>query len=110
MEQILDSIWAQLVQYVDVTYMLCIILVSYFVKKNFGELLAKITRVRWVPAYTVLVIATLLAVPFIIYSYDGWQKILLSYAMATSLYELVFEWIEKKFTGGGNGGVAEKDT
>ena len=96
MEQILDAVWGQLTQYLSIYYLLSVIFVSYLVKKHLGDFLAVLTRTRWKPVYTVLVIATLLAFPFIIATDEGWEKILLSYTVATSLYELIFEWIESR--------------
>ena len=96
MEQILDAVWGQLSQYLSIYYLLSVIFVSYLIKKHFGDFLEVLTRTRWKPVYTVLVIATLLAFPFLIATNDSWEQILLSYTVATSLYELIFEWIESR--------------
>ena len=96
MEEILNNIWASLSQYVSIPYMLTVIFTSYLFKKYFGQLLSKITFVKWRPVYTVLVIATLWAVPFAIWAGISWQVLVLSYTVATSLHELAFERIEKR--------------
>lgn len=104
MDGLMNQVWDQLLQHINIKYMLSIILLSYFIKRNFGEVLSMATGTRWKPAYTVLIIASALAVPFMICTDDSWEIMLLSYAMATSLYELIFEWIEKKFRKNGEGG------
>jgi len=94
----LDKIWGQLDTYLSIPYLLMFMLLSYLVKKYFGTLLQKITKFQWKTVYTVLIIATLLAVPFLVFSEEGWMKIFITYAVGTSLHELIFGWLEKKFT------------
>jgi hypothetical protein len=38
------------------------------------------------------------AIPFLIWSEETWVKILFTYALGTSLHELIFKWIDGKFT------------
>jgi hypothetical protein len=66
------------------------------VKRYFGELLQKITKFHWRSVYSVLIIATVTAVPFLLWV-EGttWVKVLFSYALGTSLHELLFRYLEK---------------
>ncbi len=93
----MNEIWNQIAQYISVPYMLTFILVAYFVKRYFGELLQKITKFEWKTVYTVLILATILAVPFLLWTEASWVQILFSYAVGTSLHELIFKYIEKLF-------------
>lgn len=93
----INEIWIQIAQYISVPYMLIFILVAYLIKKYFGEFLQKITKFKWRTVYTVLILATLLAVPFVLWTKVDWTQILLSYAVGTSLHELIFRYIEKLF-------------
>ena len=93
----LAQVWEQIATYISVPYLLTFMLLAYFVKKYFGDLLKKITRFKWKCVYTVLILATLVAIPFAIWSDEGWLKLLFSYAVGTSLHELIFGWIENKF-------------
>lgn len=77
----------------EAAYLVTFILLSYMVKKSFGAKLSAITRIKWQPVYTVLTIATVLAVPFIAFTEATWQEILLAYALGTSLYEVILEKI-----------------
>lgn len=72
-------------------------LMSYFVKKHFSGILQDITRFEWKGVYTVLIIATIFAVPFLLWSDEGWEKIILTYTFGTSLHELIFTHIEDWF-------------
>lgn len=92
----LESAWSQMSVYISIPYLLIFMLLSYFVKKNFEDLLEKITVSNWRTVYTVLVIATLTAIPFILFTDEGWMKILFSYAVGTSLWELIFSWLDWK--------------
>jgi hypothetical protein len=92
----LDKIWSQLDIYLSIPYLLTFMFLSYLIKKYFSTLLEKITRFEWKTVYTVLVIATLLAIPFLLFTEEGWVKIFITYAIGTSLHELVFGYIEKK--------------
>lgn len=92
----IDYLYAQISVYISIPYLLIFMFLSYMVKKHFNHLLEKITRFEWKTVYTVLFIATLTAVPFLFWSDEGWMKIAVSYSVGTSLYELVFEFLEKK--------------
>ena len=93
----MNEIWSQVAEYISVPYLLTFMLLAYFVRSNFGVLLQNITKSKWKPVFTVLIIATLVAIPFAIWSDEGWVKLLFSYALGTSLHELVFKWIGKLF-------------
>jgi len=90
-KQVLDLISP----YISIIYMLSFIFLSYIVKKYFGTWLSKVTKLVWKPVYTVLIIATILAVPFIMTG-TPWQVILFSYALGTTLHEVVFNILEDK--------------
>jgi hypothetical protein len=96
MESILDAVWNQVTQYLSVQYILVVIFVSYLIKKNFSQLLSSITGTRWRPVYSVLLIATVIAIPFMLFTDEPWIRMLVSYSFATSLYETIFEWIENR--------------
>jgi len=93
----LNEIWLQVANYISVPYLLTFMLLAYFVKSNFNKGLQLITKFDWKPVFTVLIIATLVAIPFLIWSDETWVKILFSYAIGTSLHELIFKYIEKLF-------------
>lgn len=92
----MNQIWGQVINYVSVPYLLIFILAAYLVKTYLGVLLQKWTKFHWKPVYTVFAIATLIAVPFLLFSEEGWVKILFTYCLGTSLHELIFQFIENK--------------
>lgn len=94
--EFMNEVWGQLITYISIPYLLIFILASYLVKKYLGALLQKITKFNWLPVYTVLIIAAILAVPFLLLTEQGWVKILFTYCLGTTLHELIFEFIEKK--------------
>lgn len=94
----LDQIWQQIAQYVSPIYLLTFMLLSYLIKRYFTEWLMKITNMKWKTVYTVLILATIIAVPFLVFTKETWVQILFSYALGTSLHELIFTWVESKFT------------
>lgn len=91
------EIWNQVSVYINIPYLLIFVLLSYFVKHYFGELLQKITKFEWKCVYTVLIIATIFAVPFLIWTETSWVQIIFSYALGTTLHELIFNHIERLF-------------
>jgi hypothetical protein len=95
--EFLDQIWQSVSEYIDISYLVVFMMFSYLVKSNFQDLLDKITGVKWKSVYTVLIIATVIAVPFFLFTEDRWEKLLVSYSIGTSLHELIFGWIEDKF-------------
>jgi len=91
----MDQIWSQVQVYINIPYLLIFILLSYLIKKYFAEMLQLITNFNWMTVYTVLALATLLAIPFLFFTDATWVEIVFSYALGTSLHELAFKWIEK---------------
>lgn len=89
MEEILKENWKLLMEYIDPIYLGVFILLSFTIKNAFGSALTKATKRKWKPVYTVLIMATVLAVPFILYTDSTWINILVSYAVGTSMYEIV---------------------
>ena len=87
----------QIRQYISIPYFFSFILLSYLVKRYLEALLEGITRFEWRTVYTVLFLGTILAVPFLIWSKATWVQVLFSYALGTSLHELIFRYIEKLF-------------
>jgi hypothetical protein len=92
-----DQIWSQVAEYINIPYLLIFILLSYLMKRYVEEILQSITKFNWQTVYTVLIIATVLAVPFFLFTDATWVDILFSYAVGTSLHELIFKWIEVLF-------------
>jgi len=91
----LEQIWQSIVGYINMSYLLTFMFLAYFVKKNFAEWLNKVTKFEWKSVYTVLIIATVVAIPYIVCG-EEWQKVLFSYALGTSLHELIIGFIEDK--------------
>ena len=92
----LEEIYTQISVYVSIPYLLVFMFLSYTVKKYFGDLLQRVTKFEWRTVYTVLIIATLVAIPFLLCSEEGWIKIIVTYAVGTSLHEILFKIIENK--------------
>jgi hypothetical protein len=94
--EFMNQAWEQVATYINVPYLLIFIMLSYLVKRYFGTMLQKITKFHWQTVYTVLIIATLTAAPFLIWV-EGttWVKVLFTYALGTSLHELLFRYLEK---------------
>lgn len=93
-----DLIWGQVAVYVDVQYLIVFMLLAYMAKKYFEQALFLLTKMKWKTVYTVLVIATLTAIPFLAIGNTRWEQVLFSFTLGTSLHELIFKRIEKLFT------------
>ena len=93
---ILEQLWGQLNGYINVPYLFTFMLASYAVKKYLGDWLNKITKTKWKTVFTVLIIAWLVALPYIFLWDDGLPEILFTYTLGTSLHETIFAFIEKK--------------
>lgn len=81
------------------SYMAIFIILSYGVKDILNNLISRIHGVKWLKVYTVLIIAALVAIPYILLTSNPWENILLSYAVGTSFHELIFARIEKMIKG-----------
>lgn len=95
----INEVWGQVAQYISVPYFLTFILLAFAGQKYFGKFLQAVTRFNWQPVYTVLVLATLLAIPFLIWTKTGWVQVIFSYAAGFALHELVFKYLSKLFNG-----------
>ncbi len=98
MEQILIEL-DKLLELVDWKYIIIFVLLASTVKKAFGNLLQSITKFEWRPVYTILILATVLAVPWALLTETSWMEILVSYAIGTTFYETILERILNKVNG-----------
>ncbi len=98
MEQILIEL-DKLLELVDWKYIIIFVLLASTVKKAFGNLLQSVTKFEWRPVYTVLILATVLAVPWALFTETSWMEILVSYAIGTSFYETILERAINKIIG-----------
>ena len=96
--EIFDWIWSQVNMFISVPYIVIFMLISYLVKEHFETFLNKITKIEWKTVFTVLIIAAIVAIPFLLFTNEGWQKIAVTYCVGTSLHEIAFKWIAKKKT------------
>ena len=87
--EIINQGLEQLASLIVWPYLASFLLLSYLVKKTFEKWLNSITSFTWKTVYTVLVIATLLSIPFILFYDADWSSILLTYALGTSFHELI---------------------
>jgi len=89
MEPTLGTGLADLAAFIVWPYLLIFIMLSYLVKNAFGDLLQKITKFTWKSVYTVLVLATVIGVPYAIFTEVTWIQIAVTYALGTSFHELI---------------------
>ena len=96
MEELLNG-FKVLSEFIVWPYLAIFVLLSTVVKKAFGDLLVKITKFKWKPVFTVLTLATLIGILYLVFVKDtDWEKILVTYAIGTTFYETIFEFIESK--------------
>ena len=91
----MDQIWQLIIGYIDGMYLLTFMLLSYLIKRYFREWLCTVLKVDVKTVYIVLILATLVAIPFLIMGAE-WQKILFSYTLGTSMHETCFKFFEDK--------------
>jgi len=92
----LDQIWQTVSEYINVPYLLTFMLLAYLVKRYFQGLILNKWKQEIKSVFIVLVIATVVAVPYLVFGVE-WQKVLFSYALGTSLHELILNWFEDLF-------------
>lgn len=92
----LSTQFSELSQLIIWPYLIVFVLLSYMVKKYLGQFLQRVTRFDWKPVYAVLIFATLLAVPWIIWTPATWVEILVTYAIGTTFHETILSYFEDK--------------
>lgn len=92
----LGNQFSELSQLIVWPYLAVFVLLSYMAKKHLGKFLQRITKFDWKLVYTVLTFATLLAVPWVIWTDATWVEILVTYAIGTSFHETILSYFEKK--------------
>ena len=92
----LDQIWQQMEEYISIPYLLSFMLLAYLVKRYFQGFILKKWKQQIKSAFIVLVIAAIIAIPFLVCGSE-WQRVIFSYAIGTSLHELIFNKIEDIF-------------
>lgn len=93
MEPTLGTGLGDLATFIVWPYLILFIMLSYLIKKAFGDFLQKITRFEWKSVYTVLVIATVIGIPYAIFTEVTWVQIAITYTIGTSFHELILEKI-----------------
>ena len=96
MEEIIDIVINKGATFIVWPYLISFMLLSYLAKDTVNSILMQLTHIKWKLVYTVLVIASILVIPFIFLADHGWEKLLVTYTVGTSLHELIFGFIEKK--------------
>jgi len=95
----LETIYSQITTYIEIPYLLILVLISYLIKKEFEDFLSLITGHRWRTVYTVLIISTLTGIAYYFAEEVTVMKLFVTYAVGTSLHDLIFRWLEKKING-----------
>ena len=88
--------FADLAKFILWPYMVIFILFAYLIKKILGDFLQKITKFKWQSVYTVLVIATIVGIPYGIFTEATWVGILVTYTIGTTFHETIFKFIAGK--------------
>ena len=96
MTEIFDPIWNGLGNYLNISYLCTFMLIAYMIKTYFKTTIELKLKKTIKSVYIVLIIATVLAIPYLILKWNEWEKILFSYTLGTSLHELFFNYIEDK--------------
>ena len=92
----LGNQFSELSQLIVWSYLMVFVLLSYMVKKYLGNFLQKITKFDWKPVYTVLIFATILAIPWVIWTSATWVEILVTYTLGTTFHETILSYFEDK--------------
>ena len=79
-------------------YLVLFMLLSYLVTKHLGSILQKITKFEWKNVFTVLIIATILAVPYAIFMEEKWLPMLITYVIGTSFHEILLKYLIEGIT------------
>ena len=98
MEAELGTQLSDLAAFIVWPYMVIFVLLAYIVKKAFGDLLLKMTKIKWKPVYTVLILAAIVGIPYGIFTDVTWVQILVTYTLGTSFHEIILDTIIKLIT------------
>ena len=98
MEPTLGTGLGDLAAFIVWPYLLIFLMLSYLIKNAFGDLLQKVTKFEWKTVYTVLILATLIGVPYAIFTEVTWTQVAITYALGTSFHELILGKIVEAVT------------
>ena len=91
--------FADLARYIVWPYMAIFVLLSYMIKKTFGDFLQNHTKFEWQPVYTVLILATIIGIAWVLFTDDTVAQVAVTYAIGTTFHETIFQFFVKKITG-----------
>lgn len=97
MEEITTNITTYINQYISFSYLVVFIFLSYGLRDFFGNVIGLFTVNRKVRKYSVFIIATLLAPLWFYFFKEDPLKLFVTYAVGTSLYELIIRAVINKF-------------
>lgn len=75
-------------------YLFLFLLLAYTLKDKLKFILSWFSKLKWKTRYTVFLIATLTGVLYYATVEVSWVDLVITYCVGTSLYELLFTWIE----------------
>ena len=91
----MENVFIQFSSYINVFYLATFMLLGYIVKKYLQDVFCIVFNKQIKFVFIILILAALVSIPFLLAG-ETWQKVLLSYAVGTSLHEVVFTFLEKK--------------
>ena len=94
---LLQQLWDGISEYINIPYLFTFMLIAYAIKKYLGRWLKEITNTKWKTVYTVLIVALVVAIPYLSTG-SPWNEMLFTYTLGTSLHETILGFIEKKLT------------
>lgn len=92
----METFFNNIMDYINPFYLGSFMLLSYLIKRYFQTSLSNVIKREVKTVYIVLIIAAIVAIPFLGFDLPNWQRIFFSYTLGTSLHEVIFEWLEKR--------------
>jgi len=97
MEEITISLVASIMTYLSLPYLAVFVLISYGLRDLVGSLVFALTGAKKHLTYGVFVIATIIGVVWHFVFNEDLAKLFVTYAVGTSLYELIIQAVINKF-------------
>ena len=99
--EILNTFIAHLPDYLSISYLLAFVMLSYGLRGLVSEVIASFLPSKWLKnvkpkqlrVYAVFIIALCLAPVWLYLFYEDPKKLIITYAVGTSLYELIIQRI-----------------
>lgn len=93
----MEEFYSAIAKYIDVPYLIVFMMFSYAFKGILAQWLSTILKTKVKKVISVFILGTIIGVFFVFVLHSDFSKSIITWSVGTSMHELIFSYIEKRF-------------